>query len=51
MLIGIVAARFSEKLNLIIAESVEKEEINSLITNVFLEVQYLDRLQCLELET
>ncbi|KAK9738317.1 Protein of unknown function (DUF719) [Popillia japonica] len=37
MLIGIVAARFSEKLNLIIAESVEKEEINSLITNVFLE--------------
>ncbi|KAI4462877.1 hypothetical protein MML48_4g00001880 [Holotrichia oblita] len=43
-LIGIVAARFSEKLNLIIAESTEKEEINSLITNVFLEVRYFDTL-------
>ncbi|KRT80996.1 hypothetical protein AMK59_5144 [Oryctes borbonicus] len=36
-LIGIAAARFSEKLNMIVAEGSEKEEINSLITNVFFE--------------
>ncbi|GJQ65404.1 hypothetical protein Trydic_g7514 [Trypoxylus dichotomus] len=36
-LIGVAAARFSEKLNSIVAEGCEKEEINGLITNVFFE--------------
>lgn len=37
-LIGVVAAKFSDKLNSLTATSQNKEEINSLITNIFLEV-------------
>lgn len=37
-LIGIVAGKFSDKLNELTATSQNKEEINSLITNIFLEV-------------
>lgn len=37
-LIGIVAAKFSDKLNAKSSTSKNKEEINSLITNVFFEV-------------
>lgn len=40
-LIGLVAAKFSEKLNAKSFESGNKGPINELITNVFFEVKYV----------